>query len=292
MKDTKAILVDGINAIKAGDNEEGQRLLKEVLAQDSKNITAWLWYAKSQTSPEKRLQYINRALSIDPNHPAAQKMLDLHIEKYGKQPAATASRITSTSEFSAPKIEDDSPTDLGRHIKHSGTNIVEQVLRLILIAVTGGLVTYTFVINRENGSYLMEYIQTALNHEAWVWQQSRWMFPVILLSAYGFSLYQLFFFVVAFFESLDIHQRGIVHHSFGKSKAYYWQDFTSVKIMNQRYVYRVVIFPLIISRFSLDLKSEKGNFSITKQYQGFRQIGQFVLDAIRPYAEIKNNVWW
>lgn len=60
-----------ILAIKSGDRQMGQRLLAEVLKEDTKNETAWLWMA-SLVSGERRRLCLENVLRINPDHAVAR----------------------------------------------------------------------------------------------------------------------------------------------------------------------------------------------------------------------------
>ncbi|MDX1522725.1 MAG: hypothetical protein R3264_13940, partial [Anaerolineae bacterium] len=64
-----------IFAIKSGDSSRGRRLLTELLQTDPANDRAWVWLAKSVTTPEWRRACLDRALALNPANPEAQQAL-------------------------------------------------------------------------------------------------------------------------------------------------------------------------------------------------------------------------
>jgi len=67
-------LQEAISLIKAGDRQTGQKLLTEVLNDDPRNETAWLWMS-ALVSGEQRRFCLEKVLSINPNHPQAREQL-------------------------------------------------------------------------------------------------------------------------------------------------------------------------------------------------------------------------
>jgi hypothetical protein len=67
-------LQEAISLIKAGDRQTGQKLLTEVLNEDPRNETAWLWMS-ALVSGEQRRFCLEKVLSINPNHPQAREQL-------------------------------------------------------------------------------------------------------------------------------------------------------------------------------------------------------------------------
>lgn len=68
-------LDDAIAMIKAGDMEQGRRLLIELLEEEPRNVQAWLWMSGVVRDPERRRQSLLAALEIDPDNELARKGL-------------------------------------------------------------------------------------------------------------------------------------------------------------------------------------------------------------------------
>jgi lipoprotein-anchoring transpeptidase ErfK/SrfK len=68
-----SLLKQAREAIEAGRNGEGRRLLQHSLQVDPKNHATWLWLASITHAPEEALTYIKRAEQLKPNHPAILK---------------------------------------------------------------------------------------------------------------------------------------------------------------------------------------------------------------------------
>lgn len=68
-------LQTGIAAVKAGDLEEGRRLLLQVLQDDERNETAWLWLSGAVTTVEERRICLENVLELNPRSELARKGL-------------------------------------------------------------------------------------------------------------------------------------------------------------------------------------------------------------------------
>lgn len=101
-------LDDAIAVIKAGDMEQGRRLLIEVLEEDPRNVQAWLWMSGVVRDPERRRQSLLAALEIDPDNELAKKGL----AKFGWDEDEAATVTVSpepTDEALAPTPEEFEP---------------------------------------------------------------------------------------------------------------------------------------------------------------------------------------
>jgi tetratricopeptide (TPR) repeat protein len=66
------LLQEGIAAAKAGQKEEAQRALAQVVELDERNEQAWLWLSGVVESPEDKRTCLENVLSINPNNTHAQ----------------------------------------------------------------------------------------------------------------------------------------------------------------------------------------------------------------------------
>lgn len=94
------LLNEGIEAVKRKDYESAYELLKNALQYDQNNVEAWLWYARIQGDADKRLRCVERALSIDPNHPEARRLYT-QIKRASKRTTGTLRAITETATVAA-----------------------------------------------------------------------------------------------------------------------------------------------------------------------------------------------
>lgn len=69
------LLQMGITAAKQGNKDGARVLLRQVIEGDKKNDRAWLWMASVAENTEKRKQYLETALRINPHNDAAKKQL-------------------------------------------------------------------------------------------------------------------------------------------------------------------------------------------------------------------------
>jgi tetratricopeptide (TPR) repeat protein len=75
--DPQTLFQQGVTAIREqNDIRRGRELLIQSLRQDARNDMAWLWLTRTVRSREKQLEYVERALQINPANDAAQKLKD------------------------------------------------------------------------------------------------------------------------------------------------------------------------------------------------------------------------
>jgi len=67
------ILQMGIKAAKQGNRQGARVLFSQVLDDDKRNDRAWVWMASVAENKTKQRQYLETALRINPNNPAARK---------------------------------------------------------------------------------------------------------------------------------------------------------------------------------------------------------------------------
>ncbi|MBN1876716.1 MAG: tetratricopeptide repeat protein [Anaerolineae bacterium] len=77
-------LQDAINAIAKGDKEKARSLLYAILKEDRNNESAWLLMSQVIDDQQKKLECINRALSINPRSGAAYDSLCLLYYRMGQ----------------------------------------------------------------------------------------------------------------------------------------------------------------------------------------------------------------
>jgi hypothetical protein len=75
MTQRNRLLEQGIAAYKAGNKIQARQLLAQVVRQDSKNETAWLWMSGMVSTARERRICLERVLSINPNNDAARRGL-------------------------------------------------------------------------------------------------------------------------------------------------------------------------------------------------------------------------
>ena len=69
------ILQTGIKAAKQGNTQAARVLFRQVLDDDKRNDRAWVWLASVAENPTQKRQYLEAALRINPNNPAARKAI-------------------------------------------------------------------------------------------------------------------------------------------------------------------------------------------------------------------------
>jgi Tfp pilus assembly protein PilF len=69
------LLQMAITAAKNGQREGARVMFRQILSQDKKNERAMMWMAKLSGSKKERIQWLNRALSVNPNNSTARDAL-------------------------------------------------------------------------------------------------------------------------------------------------------------------------------------------------------------------------
>lgn len=113
------LLRQAISAIKEGDKARGRQLLIQVLEQDPKNETAWLWMSKCVAPYEHKKECFNRVLRINPNNPYALEGLKrLEISK---------------SNATVPKLSQPIPSSKYPKKKKTNTVLLASIFGIILL---------------------------------------------------------------------------------------------------------------------------------------------------------------
>jgi tetratricopeptide (TPR) repeat protein len=75
-------LQQGIVAAQGGDRERAYQLIRQAILEDSQHAPAWYYMSFLLDDPDRRREYLEWALKLDPNYTAAQEALDqLHIRQ-------------------------------------------------------------------------------------------------------------------------------------------------------------------------------------------------------------------
>ncbi len=69
------LLQMAINAAKNGQREGARVMFRQILSQDKKNERAMMWMAKLAGTKKERMQWLNRALAVNPNNSTARDAL-------------------------------------------------------------------------------------------------------------------------------------------------------------------------------------------------------------------------
>lgn len=80
-------LISGIAAVKAGDRQQAQLLLKKAAEMKSTDPQPWLWLSATTDDLAERREYLEYALAADPNNGAARRGLIFLSEKLDKSRA-------------------------------------------------------------------------------------------------------------------------------------------------------------------------------------------------------------
>jgi tetratricopeptide (TPR) repeat protein len=83
--DSQTLFRDGVIAIKEKkDLAEGRKLLTQALRLDPNNEMAWVWLSRTVTDQEKKLQCLDRALSINPDNDQAMALREKLLGRDGE----------------------------------------------------------------------------------------------------------------------------------------------------------------------------------------------------------------
>jgi hypothetical protein len=121
-------LKEAIAAIKAGDTNTGQALLRQVLQETPQNETAWLWMAVVANDSAQKKKYLQHVLEINPDNMTAREGLDrLEISETTEE-APTAEEIVPKlyPEKSAPKLKSLSSSRSKDYIEPENTNPIQR----------------------------------------------------------------------------------------------------------------------------------------------------------------------
>jgi len=106
----KAKLQEAITLAQAGQRTEARRLLDEIVEVDPAQELAWMWLATVSSDREERVQFLERALALNPNNPTTQQAYTrLTGQSYEPPPPpATKSRLPTWSR----SLRQDAPISL------------------------------------------------------------------------------------------------------------------------------------------------------------------------------------
>jgi Tfp pilus assembly protein PilF len=91
MEDERRKLESAVEALKAGNKKTAQKLFVEILNDNPEQEDAWVGLSLATNHPERRVQYLRRALRINPNHTYARLSLArLAKESEPPRPATTS----------------------------------------------------------------------------------------------------------------------------------------------------------------------------------------------------------
>ncbi len=77
MPDTTELLQQGIALAKAGRREEARNILMQVIEQDERNESAWLWLSGVVDSDDDKAIALENVLTLNPNNEWAKRGLQM-----------------------------------------------------------------------------------------------------------------------------------------------------------------------------------------------------------------------
>lgn len=87
MEDERRKLESAVEALKTGNKKTAQKLFVEILNDNPMQEDAWVGLSLSTRHPERRVQYLRRALRINPDHTYARLSL-ARLERLAESPQA------------------------------------------------------------------------------------------------------------------------------------------------------------------------------------------------------------
>ena len=81
MSTTNELLQEGIQAAKSGQVDKAHQILKQVIEQEPRNETAWLWLSGVVETDGQRVICLENVLAINPHHEAARRGLQALQQK-------------------------------------------------------------------------------------------------------------------------------------------------------------------------------------------------------------------
>jgi Tfp pilus assembly protein PilF len=70
------LLLMAMDAAKAGNKDGARMMFRQILAEDKRNERAIMWMAKLADTKEEQTQWLQKALSINPDNTTARQTLD------------------------------------------------------------------------------------------------------------------------------------------------------------------------------------------------------------------------
>ena len=104
------LLVEGIAAARAGDQEEAQKLLRRVTELEPDNADAWIWRASVVDNSADKKSFLEEALRLEPENLEAKLALKRITELEGN----ISARVENEEE--AQEIYDNDPLRKALHI--------------------------------------------------------------------------------------------------------------------------------------------------------------------------------
>jgi len=77
MPDTTELLQQGIALAKAGQREEARTILMQVVEQDERNESAWLWLSGVVDSDDEKAVALENVLTLNPDNEWAKRGLQM-----------------------------------------------------------------------------------------------------------------------------------------------------------------------------------------------------------------------
>ena len=144
--DLQETLKLGIEAVRRGDKQAAEMLLRQVVNGDPNNELAWMWLASAVDSVEERRRCLENALRINPNNARAQEALS----RLGGGSASPRSpeRATGGRRRAVNRPQQDSPRDGGR--VGVGGSVVPVIVAAVAVVAVIAAVVFGLVFAQQN----------------------------------------------------------------------------------------------------------------------------------------------
>jgi hypothetical protein len=151
---SSSTLQTAIASVHSGDKETAKRLLEQVIRDDPKNATAWLWMASVTDSDEHRRFCLEQVLSINPHNETAQRGLEDLTQMQVSEPSQAQKqpglpRLTAVTPFQQiRKLQEQAAhaTEPKRLTVTSPTKRGRLTLSIVLAIVTVAVLCVAFVL--------------------------------------------------------------------------------------------------------------------------------------------------
>lgn len=122
------LLKQAVQAAATGDRDQAYLLLRQVIASDPANETAWLWLVAVAENPREARIALRQVEQLNPNHPKlpeARRWLEMRSSTVSVPSPSCASPVESTSTPAEPPSRDTSPVPPAP-VSPAGGELVEE----------------------------------------------------------------------------------------------------------------------------------------------------------------------
>lgn len=258
--DANSLFRQGVEAVKAKKLDEGKKLLHTFLKQNPDDATAWLWYSQTFNDPEIQKKIVDRALSIDPNHPQALKVRQrLEHQKPAQTSAKQAPRKTA------------SPSDYGEFSVFSLYQFVGIAWSLFLLFMIVLIVYFGFA-PIEDGSLIFAF--------------------VAFVTMLGCAIWMMRVTNTALNRKVTIYDKGIKISDISDN-IFEWKDIIAIRFADRQVRTRLLarLTPIIFvanTRVTIRL-NERKTVRISQIFTKYDELQQLIFSLSTPEMIARDN---